>query len=62
MAVPSVPEAAGVRVWRLCHADGSHEWGARRRRALMLPISCPQSFPFGHRFLSAVRTCRDGHL
>jgi hypothetical protein len=23
---------------RLCHGDGGHEWGARRRRALMLPI------------------------
>ncbi len=23
---------------RLCHANGGHEWGARRRRALMLPI------------------------
>ena len=23
---------------RLCHGDGGDEWGARRRRALMLPI------------------------
>ncbi len=23
---------------RLCHGDGAHEWGARRRRALTLPI------------------------
>jgi hypothetical protein len=23
---------------KLCHGDGDHEWGARRRRALMLPI------------------------
>ena len=23
---------------RLCHGDGGHEWGDRRRRVLMLPI------------------------
>lgn len=29
---------AGVRVWAVMSRDGGHEGGARRRRALMLPI------------------------
>lgn len=37
-AVPSPPGVAGVRVGRLCLRNGGHEWGDRRRRALMLAI------------------------
>jgi ABC-type dipeptide/oligopeptide/nickel transport system permease component len=35
-AVPSAPGTS--ESGRLCHGDGGHEWGARRRRALMLSI------------------------
>jgi hypothetical protein len=33
-----VPEAVASGSGRLCHGDESHDEGARRRRALMLPI------------------------
>ena len=35
-AVPSAPGVAGVRVGRLCHGNRGHDWGDRRRRALIL--------------------------
>jgi len=38
LAVASGSSAFRVRVGRLCHEDGGHAGGARRRRALMLPI------------------------
>ena len=38
MAVPSAPEAAGVRVWEVMSRERGHEWADRRRRALMLAI------------------------
>src|SRR5437870_424164 len=37
-AVPSVPRRPASESERLCHGNGGHEWGACRRRALMLPI------------------------
>jgi hypothetical protein len=38
-AVPSAPGVARVRVWEvMCHGDGGHERGDRRRRASMLAI------------------------
>src|SRR5712691_800880 len=30
--------AGGVRVWEVVSRNGGHEWGDRRRRALILPI------------------------
>src|SRR6266404_3617511 len=37
-SVTAAPGPAGVRVWAVLSRDGGHEGGARRRRALMLPI------------------------
>ncbi len=37
-SAPGAPGAASVQSGRLCHWDGGHEGGARRRRALMLAI------------------------
>src|SRR5260370_5361269 len=31
---------------RLCHGDAGREWGARRPRALMLPILLPMRQPY----------------
>jgi len=39
--VDAMPPRVPVRQWVLtvCHGDGGHEWGARRRRAFFASVS-----------------------
>ncbi len=55
-AVPSAPGAASVRSGTLCHGDGAHGRGHRRRRAFMLPILWLSGWQFSTANMSYFQT------